>query len=58
MDTLQRLADYLQAPVEQFFHFQTPEPESEALKELRSFSEKLSEEDIQLLIILAIRLNK
>jgi hypothetical protein len=58
MDTLQRLSDFLQAPIDQFFHFQAPEPESEAQKELRSITEQLSEEDLKLLSLLALRLNK
>lgn len=59
MDTLQRLSDYLNAPVEQFFHFTALESkESEAQKELISTIHKLSDEDIKILQIVADRMKK
>lgn len=59
MDTLQRLADYLKAPIDQFFNFTAlQQNEREAIKELVPVLQELSDEDIKLLSIVALRLNK
>lgn len=59
METLQRLSDYLNAPIEQFFHFTSlTDIESESQKELISTIHKLSEEDIKILKIVADRMRK
>lgn len=59
MDTLQKLAEYLNAPIDQFFNFTAIQnTESEDKKELISLIKKLSEEDIKILRIVALRLNK
>lgn len=59
MDTLQRLAEYLHAPIEQFFYFTALDnPESEELQKLISVLHKLSDEDIKILKIVADRMNK
>lgn len=59
MDTLQRLSEYLNAPVEQFFHFTALEnTESEAQKELIKALHKLPDEDIKILQIVADRMSK
>lgn len=71
MERLQRLANYLNAPIEQFFDFS---PESLPNKEISDLQEKLvtdtelvqflklfqklSEEDKHLLVTLAIKINK
>lgn len=59
MDTLQKLAEYLNAPIDQFFNFTAlQDTESEEKKELISLIKKLSDEDIKILRIVALRLNK
>ena len=60
MDTLQRLADYLGAPVNQFFNFTalTDKEVSKERKDLNEVLKNLSNEDIELLRIVALRLNK
>ena len=58
MDKLQTLADYLKAPISQFFNFDlkaTPDPLTEEL--LEHYNE-LSNEDKLLIRALTIRLNK
>lgn len=59
MDTLQKLSEYLNAPIDQFFNFTAlQDMESEEKKELISLIKKLSDEDIKILSIVALRLNQ
>ena len=57
MEKLQKLADYLNAPIQQFFSFSIPQ-EDKALKELISVASELPDEDKDLLRIVALKIKK
>ena len=57
MDRLQILADYLNAPINQFFNF-TATQDDPLTAEILSEVTKLSDEDKELLRLVALRLNK
>lgn len=57
MDKLQTLAKYLNAPIEQFFHFKLPQ-EDPLLKDLTDSITELSDEDKKILKIVADRMRK
>lgn len=59
MNTLQKLADYLHAPVSQFFNFTAlTETESEDQKDLIALIKTLPDEDIKVLGAVALRLKE
>lgn len=57
MDRLQNLADCLNAPIQQFFNF-TAAQDDPLTADILSETTKLSDEDKELLRLVALRLNK
>lgn len=57
MEKLQKLADYLNAPISQFFSFSIPK-EDQALQELIAVASELPDEDKNLLRIVALKIKK